>query len=102
MQNYILPTYARFPVTFVRGEGCRLWDENGKEYVDFMSGIGVNAVGHAHPKWIGAIVAQTCELVHTSNLYQTLPGAELAARLCKISGMSGAFFFERVARDSGK
>lgn len=90
--SYVLPTYGRYPVTFVSGNGCRLWDADNKEYIDFMSGIGVCSVGHAHPKWIEAIVTQVGELAHTSNLYYTEPGGKLAERLCEISGMSGVFF----------
>ena len=88
----VLPTYGRYPVTFVSGKGCRLLDDSGKEYIDFMSGIGVCSIGHAHPAWIGAITAQAGQLAHTSNLYYTEPGGKLAQRLCEFSGMSGAFF----------
>ena len=88
----VLPTYGRYPVTFVSGNGCRLQDDSGKEYIDFMSGIGVCSIGHAHPAWIGAITAQAGQLAHTSNLYYTEPGGKLAQRLCELSGMSGAFF----------
>ena len=91
-QSYLLPTYARYPVTFVKGKGCRLWDDAGKEYIDFASGIGVNSVGHAHPEWVAAIAEQAGKLAHTSNLYHTEPGAALAERLCKLSGMGGVFF----------
>jgi acetylornithine/N-succinyldiaminopimelate aminotransferase len=90
--DYILPTYARCPVTFTKGSGCYLWDENNKEYIDFASGIGVCSIGHAHPDWVAAITAQAGILVHTSNLFYTEPGGKLAQRLCEISGMSAAFF----------
>lgn len=88
----VLPTYGRYPVAFVTGNGCRLWDDTGKEYIDFMSGIGVCSVGHAHPTWVSAIVAQAGELAHISNLYYSEPGGQLASRLCALSDMSGAFF----------
>ena len=88
----IIPTYARYPVAFARGEGCKLWDVDGKEYIDFASGIGVNSIGHSHPKWVEAVTAQAGVLSHVSNLYYTAPGAQLATRLCEISGMRGAFF----------
>jgi len=91
-ESHVLPTYGRFPVAFVKGKGSRLWDEAGKEYIDFMAGIGVCSIGHSHPKWIAAIENQAKELAHTSNLFYTQPGGELASRLCEISGMSGAFF----------
>ncbi|MCL2378851.1 MAG: aspartate aminotransferase family protein [Defluviitaleaceae bacterium] len=91
--QHILPTYARFPIAFTKGKGCRLWDADGKEYLDFMSGIGVTSVGHAHPAWIQAVTSQLQNLAHVSNLYYTEPGAKLAKRLCEISGnMTGIFF----------
>ena len=89
---HVLNTYGRYPVAFASGNGCRLWDARGKEYIDFMSGIGVCSIGHAHPTWVAAIVAQAGELAHVSNLYYTEPAGHLAVRLCDISGMSGAFF----------
>ncbi|MCL2695403.1 MAG: aspartate aminotransferase family protein [Clostridiales bacterium] len=92
MSDYLLPTYARYPVTFVKGQGCRLWDKEGKEYIDFASGIGVTSVGHAHPEWVAAVAQQAGQLTHTSNLYNTEPGEKLAARLCEIAGMRGAYF----------
>ena len=89
---YVLPTYERYPVAFVSGNGCRLWDSTGKEYIDFMSGMGVCSVGHANPDWVAAIVAQAGELSHTSNIYYTEPGGQLAQRICKFSGLSGVYF----------
>jgi acetylornithine/N-succinyldiaminopimelate aminotransferase len=88
----ILPTYPRYPVAFAKGAGCRLWDTAGKEYIDFASGIGVNSVGHSHPKWVEAVCAQAGTLTHVSNLYYTKAGAILAEKLCEISGMKGVFF----------
>ncbi|MCL2377480.1 MAG: aspartate aminotransferase family protein [Defluviitaleaceae bacterium] len=91
--QHILPTYGRFPIAFVRGEGCRLWDADGKEYIDFTSGIGVTSIGHAHPAWVAAIADQAAKLAHVSNLYYTEPGAKLAQRLCALAdGMRGVFF----------
>ena len=90
--SYVLPTYGRYPVAFTSGKGCRLWDDTGKAYIDFMSGIGVCSVGHSHPAWVKAISEQAGKLAHVSNLYHTEPGGLLAQRLCEISGMSGAFF----------
>ena len=91
-EAHVLPTYGRYPVSFAKGKGSRLWDAEGKEYIDFMSGIGVNAVGHSHPQWVAAVADQAALLAHTSNLYMTRPGAELAQRLCQISGMARVFF----------
>jgi acetylornithine/N-succinyldiaminopimelate aminotransferase len=91
-ENNILPTYGRYPVVFSKGEGCRLWDTAGKEYIDFASGIGVNSVGHSHPKWVDAICQQAGVLAHVSNLYYTEPGATLAEKLNTLSGMKGVFF----------
>lgn len=88
----LMNTYNRFPVTFVRGQGCKLYDESGKEYLDFTSGIGVTSVGHANPRWVKAVSDQAALLSHTSNLYHTKPAALLAERLAKLSGMKSVFF----------
>ena len=90
--SHVLSTYGRYPVTFLRGKGCRLWDDSDKEYIDFMSGLGVCSIGHSHPKWMEAITKQLGELTHVSNLYYSAPGGELAKKLCEYSGMSKAFF----------
>lgn len=91
-ESYILPTYARFPAAFVRGEGCRLYDGAGKEYIDFASGIGVCSVGHAHPDWVRAVSTQAATLAHVSNLWYSEPGGQLAERLCALSGLDAVFF----------
>ena len=88
-----MPTYARFPLEIVRGEGCRVWDESGRAYLDFTSGIAVNALGHAHPALREALAAQAATLVHTSNLFLSRPQAELAARLVSFVGAPGKIFF---------
>lgn len=88
----VLQTYARAPVTFVRGDGCRLYDENGKEYLDCLAGIAVVAVGHANPAVAAAAARQMTKLVHVSNLYYTVPQVELAERLTALSGMDRVFF----------
>lgn len=88
----ILKTYARFDVTAVRGKGCLVYDTNGKEYIDFVSGVAVNCLGHCHPAIINAIQEQSCKLMHVSNLYWNELQMELADRLCKLSGLEGAFF----------
>ena len=90
--NYILPTYARFPVCFVKGQGVYLFDDQGKKYLDFAAGIGVNSLGTGHPLWLEAINKQAAVLAHVSNLYYTEPAALLAKKLCDISGMKRAFF----------
>jgi len=90
--QYVLQTYRRQPVAFVKGEGPRLYDVDGREYLDFVSGIGVASLGHAHPGLAAAIADQASTLLHTSNLYYHPYQAEAAARLTKLSGMSRAFF----------
>ena len=91
-QNYILGTYNRFPVVFTHGKGSKLWDENGKEYIDLGSGIGVTSFGIADEKWTEAVSGQASRLQHTSNLYYTEPCAVLAEKLCEKTGMSKVFF----------
>ena len=88
----ILQTYGRFPVTFVRGEGCRLFDEDGKEYLDCLAGIAVASVGHANTAVAAAVARQMTQLVHVSNLYYTAPQVELAERLKALSGLDRVFF----------
>ena len=88
----VLQTYARAPVAFVRGDGCRLYDENGKEYLDCLAGIAVVAVGHANPAVAAAAARQMTKLVHVSNLYYTVPQVELAERLAALSGLDRVFF----------
>ncbi|MDE0612632.1 MAG: aspartate aminotransferase family protein [Gammaproteobacteria bacterium] len=88
----LLPTYARLPVRFVRGQGCRLWDENGDEYLDAVAGIAVCALGHCHPDVTAVLREQAGALVHTSNLYRIEPQETLASRLTEASGMERAFF----------
>jgi acetylornithine aminotransferase/acetylornithine/N-succinyldiaminopimelate aminotransferase len=88
----LLPTYQRQPVLFKRGRGVYLWDWRGKRYLDFLSGIGVNALGHSHPAIRSVIVRQAGRLMHVSNLFFHDYQAPLAAKLAKISGMDRAFF----------
>jgi acetylornithine aminotransferase len=89
----VLPTYGPRPVTFVRGEGCRLWDDAGAEYLDLVAGIAVISLGHAHPAPIDAFAAQARVLGHVSNLYWTEPAVALAERLADLSGLRGGVFF---------
>ena len=90
--RYVMQTYKRAPVEFVRGEGALLFDEEGGEYLDFLGGISVASVGHCHPRVVEAIRAQTGELQHVSNLFYTVPMVELAKRLSE-SSLGGKVFF---------
>jgi acetylornithine/N-succinyldiaminopimelate aminotransferase len=90
--QHVVTTYKRQPVAFVRGNGSRLYDVDGREYLDFISGIGVTSLGHAHPGLAAAIADQASTLLHTSNLYYHPLQGQVAARLTKISGMARAFF----------
>lgn len=91
-EKYILHTYARSPLALVRGEGMTAYDAEGKAYLDFTSGIGVNSLGFCHPAWTAAVAAQAGALQHISNLYVTAPDAKLAKKLCKRTGMDKVFF----------
>jgi acetylornithine/N-succinyldiaminopimelate aminotransferase len=90
--KYMFQTYGRFPLTLVRGEGCRVWDEEGKEYLDFVSGIAVCALGHSSPLVSEALEEQARTLVHVSNLYYTKPQTELAQLLVENSFADRVFF----------
>jgi acetylornithine/N-succinyldiaminopimelate aminotransferase len=90
--RHVLQTYRRVPVTFVRGEGVRLYDSDGREYLDLLSGIGVASLGHAHPRLARAIADQAATLLHTSNLFYHPLQGELAERLANLSGLPRAFF----------
>jgi predicted acetylornithine/succinylornithine family transaminase len=90
--RHVLQTYRRQPVAFVRGNGCRLYDVDGREYLDFVSGIGVASLGHAHPGLAAAIADQASTLIHTSNLYYHPFQALAAARLAQLSGLPRTFF----------
>ncbi|MFA6163950.1 MAG: acetylornithine transaminase [Methylobacter sp.] len=92
MTSHIMPTYGRLPVTFERGEGAWLWDENNNRYLDAVSGIAVCSLGHAHPAVHQAICKQSEKLVHTSNLYGIAVQERLADRLTEKSGMDNVFF----------
>jgi acetylornithine aminotransferase len=90
--SHVMNTYARLPVAFVRGEGCWLWDAQGKRYLDGVAGVAVCGLGHAHPKHVAALREQAGRLVHTSNLYEITLQERLADRLAAISGMENVFF----------
>lgn len=89
--SHLMNTYARQPVTFTHGEGVWLWDTEGKRYLDALSGIAVNTLGHAHPKFTAALSAQIGKLIHTSNLYQVREQELIADKLCELSGMQEVF-----------
>jgi len=91
-ERYLMQTGRRLPVTFVRGQGCLVYDDAGREYLDLVAGIAVNLLGHAHPQVVAAVTAQASTLIHTSNLYFTQPQVELARRLVELSFPSRVFF----------
>jgi acetylornithine aminotransferase len=90
--SHLMNTYARLPVSFVRGEGVWLWDGQGKRYLDGVAGLAVNTLGHAHPRLVKALSEQVRTLIHTSNLYQVQKQEELAARLAGLANMDKVFF----------
>ena len=90
-QQYVIGTYARNPVQFVRGEGCRLYDDDGNEYLDFLAGISVLNVGHCHPRVVEAVQRQVSLLTHVTNLYYTEPAMRLSAQLAQ-SSLGGKVF----------
>jgi len=90
--RYLANTYARFPVVLERGEGCRVWDVEGKEYLDFVAGIAVCALGHCHPAVVQAVQAQAAKLLHVSNLYYIEPQIRLAELLCEHTFADRVFF----------
>ena len=99
--QYVMQTYGRFDVAIDHGSGARLYGLDGREYIDFASGIGVSSVGHAHPKWVKAVADQAGRLAHASNLFYTQPYALLAQQLCSRTGM-GAVFFANSGAESNE
>lgn len=91
-EKYVMKTYNRFPLTFVKGEGMYVYDENGKEYLDFVAGIAVNSLGHNHPKLVEAIAKQSSEIIHISNLYYSEPQVKLAQKLVENGSLDKVFF----------
>ena len=91
-KRFLLPTYNRYPVAFERGKGVFLFDFEGKKYLDFVAGLGVNALGHAHPRIVKTIRDQAARLIHVSNLYYNEYQGQLAERLCQLSGLDRVFF----------
>jgi acetylornithine/N-succinyldiaminopimelate aminotransferase len=98
---WVMPTYTRQPVEFVRGEGCRLWDAQGNEYLDFLAGISVVQIGHCHPALVEAIREQAGRLMHVSNLFYTEPGMRLAQRLAERS-LGGKVFFANSGAEANE
>jgi acetylornithine/succinyldiaminopimelate/putrescine aminotransferase len=90
--DHLLPVYARYPVVMERGEGVFLFDSSGNKYLDLMAGLGVNALGHGHPRMVAAMADQAAKLVHLSPQYASRYPGELAERLCSLSGMKGVFY----------
>ena len=90
--EYVLHTYNRFPFVLEKGEGVRLYDTDGKEYLDFAAGIAVFALGYNNPKYSEAVKDQVDKLIHTSNLFYNVPMATAAKKLAEASGMSKVFF----------
>ncbi|HEV3406910.1 MAG TPA: acetylornithine transaminase [Candidatus Dormibacteraeota bacterium] len=91
-ERYLMQTGRRLPVTFVRGRGCLVYDEAGREYLDLVAGIAVNLLGHSHPDVVATLSRQAGQLIHTSNLYFTQPQVELARRLVELSFPARVFF----------
>ena len=91
-QPHVMNTYARLPIALTHGKGCHVWDTQGKMYLDALSGIAVNTLGHAHPKLVPALQEQVANLIHTCNYYHVPLQEQLAAKLCELSGLSNAFF----------
>ncbi|MFP4369295.1 MAG: aspartate aminotransferase family protein [Candidatus Kapaibacterium sp.] len=91
-RKYILQTYKRLPIVIDKAEGCRIWDTDGREYLDFLSGIAVNALGHGHPLILEALATQAGKYMHVSNYFYQEPQIKLAEALCEVSGMDRVFF----------
>src|SRR5450759_866601 len=89
---HVMNTYARLPIALSHGQGCRVWDVNGKSYLDALGGIAVNTLGHNHPKLVPALQDQLAKLIHTSNYYHVPNQEVLAKKLVELSGMSNVFF----------
>ena len=92
VEPHVMNTYGRVPIALSHGRGCRVWDVNGKEYLDALGGIAVNTLGHGHPKLVPALQDQVAKLIHTSNYYYNPATEELAAKLCERSGLDKVFF----------
>ncbi len=91
-RRFLLPTYNRYPIALDRGKGVFLYDSEGNRYLDFVAGLGVNALGHAHPRVVKVIREQAARAIHFSNLYYNEYQGRLAEKLCQLSGLNRAFF----------
>jgi acetylornithine/N-succinyldiaminopimelate aminotransferase len=100
-RDFAMPTYARHPVEFVRGEGCTLWDAEGQEYLDFLAGVAVVQIGHCHPALVEAVTEQAERLMHVSNLYYTEPALRLAERLATRS-LGGKVFLSNSGAEASE
>jgi predicted acetylornithine/succinylornithine family transaminase len=100
-RDHLVPAYARMPVNFVRGEGARLWDDEGNEYLDFQTGLAVNSLGHGHPAIVQAVTEQATRLVHVGNLFYTEPMARLAERLAG-SSLGGKVHFANSGTEANE
>ncbi|WP_396268885.1 aspartate aminotransferase family protein [Ideonella sp.] len=90
--SHVMNTYGRLPIALSHGLGCRVWDTEGRRYLDALGGIAVNTLGHAHPKLVAALQAQVGQMIHCSNYYQSPLQEQLAAKLCELSGLEAVFF----------
>jgi acetylornithine/N-succinyldiaminopimelate aminotransferase len=97
-----MPTYRRYPVRLVRGEGLTVWDDGGRAYRDFAGGIAAVPIGHSHPAWVSAVSEQAARLAHVSNLFHTGPQEELAARLAGITGLGGGVFLSNSGAEANE
>jgi predicted acetylornithine/succinylornithine family transaminase len=100
-REHVVPAYARMPVEFVRGEGARLWDADGVEYLDFQTGLAVTSLGHSHPAVVAAIREQAARLLHVGNLFYTEPGMRLAQRLAG-SSLGGKVHFANSGTEANE
>ena len=91
-EPHVMHTYGRLPIALSHGRGCRVWDTDGREYLDALAGIAVNTLGHAHPKLVPALQDQIGKLIHTSNYYHAPLQERLAAKLVELSGLTNVFF----------
>lgn len=100
--RYVMNTYSRFPIALDHGKGAKLWDIDGKEYIDLTSGIGVNCLGYQHPAILQAMNAQAQKLMHVSNLFTTAPMVQVARKLVEASGLEGKVFFANSGAEANE
>ena len=102
MSNYLLKNYSRFNLTFTQGQGATLVSEDGKQYIDFSSGIGVNSIGHGHQEFVKALSEQMSNIIHVSNLYNIQPQEELAKQISKLAGFELFSFFANSGAEANE